>query len=181
MGANYKDKELAFFDSLPDPHIIFFARRQICAVEEYTVSLPAKRKLDRFDKVSVLGRITQEHSHRPMKACTGFSYNTDLCTDFRLWRRNGSGKTLLETDAAGEKIEYGHRHDSIPGEWNQSPFVHKLDECFHCYHGEQICANTEAKAVLTSNLPKLANTAPMLPSRVSDFTSIPTIDLEGFA
>src|SRR5215469_17935087 len=140
MRANYKDKELAFFDGLPDPHIIFFARRQICAVEEYTVSLPAQRKLDRFDKVSVLGRITQEHFHRPMKACTGFSYNTDLCTDFRLWRRNGSGKTLLETDAAGEKIEDGHRHDSIPGEWNQSPFVHKLDECFHCYHGEQIYA-----------------------------------------
>jgi hypothetical protein len=116
-----------------------------------------------------------------MKACTGFSYNTDLCTDFRLWRRDGSGKTLLETDAAGEKIEDGHRHDSIPGEWNQSPFVHKLDECLHYYHREQICANTEAKAVLTSNLPKLANTAPMLPSRVSDFTSIPTIDLEGFA
>src|SRR5215467_12072946 len=105
MGTNHKDKELGFFDRLPDPHIIFFARRQVCAVEEHTVSLPAKRKLDRFDEVTVLGRITQEHSHRPMKACTGFSYNTDLCTDFRLWRRNGSGKTLLETDAAGEKIE----------------------------------------------------------------------------
>src|SRR5262249_45882854 len=77
------------------------------------------------------GRITQEHSHRPMKACTGVSYNTDLCADFRLWRRNGSGKTLLETAAAGEKIEDGLRHDSIPGEWKQSPFVHKLVKRVH--------------------------------------------------
>jgi hypothetical protein len=54
MGTNYKNEELAFFNRLPDSHVVFFTRRQVGAIEEYIVSLAAKRKLDRFNEVTVL-------------------------------------------------------------------------------------------------------------------------------